>query len=123
VHLGPGESMSELRTAKHLNATVGAEPAVERVAAQRASERGGPFALFVDDEEMRRRINPKMGWDRFRAAVRAAEQRGFPKAHPLWRGRYWPAVQEWLDTDNGAAKNGFSSNTEDGAEDFNAPTR
>jgi hypothetical protein len=83
----------------------------------------GAFALFVDDDELRRRINPKMGRDRFHAAVRAAEQRGFPKKHPLWSGRYWPAVQEWLDSDNGLAKNGFTSNAEDGPEIFNAPTR
>jgi hypothetical protein len=86
-------------------------------------ERGGVLALFVDDDELRRRINPKMGRDRFRAAVRAAEQRGFHKIHPLWSGRYWPAVQVWLDSDNGAGKNGFGSNAEDGPEDFNAPAR
>jgi hypothetical protein len=86
-------------------------------------ERGGAVAVFVDDDELRRRINPKMGRVRFRAAVRAAEQRGFPKIHPLWSGRYWPAVQEWLDADLGARKNGFGSNAEDGPEDFNAPAR
>jgi hypothetical protein len=83
-------------------------------------EHGSASALFVDDDELRRRINPKMGRDRFHAAVRAAEQRGFPKKHPLWSGRYWPAVQEWLDSDNGLAKNGFTSNGEDGPENFNA---
>lgn len=81
------------------------------------------FALFVDDDELRRRINPKMGQDRFRAAVRAAEQRGFPKIHPSWGGRYWPAVQGWLDSDNGAGKNEFGPNAEDGPEDFNATSR
>jgi len=81
------------------------------------------FALFVDDDELRRRINPNMGRDRFRAAVRAAEQRGFPKIHPLWRGRYWPAVQAWLDSEMGAGKNGFGLSAEDGPENFNAPAR
>jgi len=81
-------------------------------------ERGRTFALFVDDEELRRRINPKIGRDRFHAAVRAAEQRGFPKTHSLWRGRYWPAVQEWLDADTGLGKNEFRSNAEDGPEHF-----
>ncbi len=81
------------------------------------------YSLFVDDEELRRRINPKMGRDRFLAAVRAAEQRGFPKKHPLWSGRYWPAVQEWLNSDNGLAKNGFIFNAEDGPEQFNVPAR
>jgi hypothetical protein len=86
-------------------------------------ERGDGFALFVDDDELRRRINPKMGRDRFRAVVRAAEQRGFPKSHPLWSGRYWPAVQDWLDSDNGVGKNEFLSHAEDGPENFNAPAR
>ena len=81
------------------------------------------FALFVDDEELRRRMNPNMGRDRFQAAVRAAELRGFPKIHPLWRGRYWPAVQAWLDSENGAGKNGFGLSAEDGPENFNAPAR
>lgn len=83
-------------------------------------EGGRSIALFVDDDELRRRINPKMGRDRFRAAVRAAELRSFPKIHPLWGGRYWPAVQEWLDSDNGRGKIGFASIAEDGPEDFNA---
>ena len=66
---------------------------------------------------------PKWAGIASRAAVQAAELRGFPKIHPLWRGRYWPAVQEWLDLDNGAEKNGFGSNAEDGPEHFNAPAR
>ena len=86
-------------------------------------ERGGAFALFVDEEDLRRRINPKMGRDRFRAAVRAAERRGFPKIHPLWSGRYWPAVLAWLDSDNGVGKNAFGCNAEDGPEHFSAPAR
>jgi hypothetical protein len=49
------------------------------VRAEYILERGGALALFIDDDELRRRINPKMGRDRFYAAVRAAEQRGFPK--------------------------------------------
>jgi hypothetical protein len=95
----------------------------QSVPAQDVRERGGAFALFVDDEELRRRINPKMGRERFCAAVLAAEQRGFPKVHSLWRGRYWPAVQEWLDADNGLGKNEFRFNAEDGPEHFDAPTR
>jgi hypothetical protein len=91
--------------------------------AENLLERSGTFALFVDDNELRLRINPKMGRDRFRAAVRVAEQRGFPKIHSLWRGRYWPAVQKWLDSDNGTGKNGFGSNAEDGPEHFDAPAR
>lgn len=33
------------------------------------------------------------------------------------------AVQEWLDSDNGLAKNEFYFNSEDGPEHFNVPTR
>jgi hypothetical protein len=75
-------------------------------------------ALFVDDEELRRRINPKMGRDSFLAAVRAAEQQGFPKKDSLWGGRYWPAAQAWLDSYNGLAKNEFCPHAEDGPEQF-----
>ncbi len=95
----------------------------QSVRAEDVIERGSAFALFVDDEELRRRINPKMGRDRFRAAVLAAEQRGFPKVHLLWRGRYWPAVQEWLNADNGLGMNEFRSNANDGPEHFDAPPR
>jgi hypothetical protein len=93
------------------------------VRAEDLLEQDDVFALFVDDDELRRRINPKMGRDRFRAVVRTAEQRGFPKINPLWRGRYWPAVQEWLDSDNGIGKHDFLSHAEDGPENFNAPAR
>src|SRR5947208_9788524 len=54
--------------------------------------------LFVDDDELRRRINPKIGRDRFRSVLRALEAKypDFPKIHALFRGRYWPAVKAWL---------------------------
>jgi hypothetical protein len=90
----------------------------QRARTEDNSEQRGVFALFVDEDELRRRINPKMGRDPFHAAVREAEQHGFPKIHRLWRGRYWPAVQAWLDSDNGLAKNEFCANAEDGPEQF-----
>ncbi len=102
---------------------MGAEMNNRSVRADDLLERTGALALFVDDDELHRRVNPKMGRDRFRAAVRDAEQRGFPKKDPLWRGRYWPAVQEWLDSDNRVGKNEFPSNAEDGPEYFDAPAR
>ena len=79
--------------------------------------------LFVDDEELRRRINPKLGRDRFRAEVRAAELRGFPRIHAQWGGRYWPAVRAWLDEDNGVRDNGYLGDAQDGPESFDAPER
>lgn len=60
-------------------------------------------ALFVNDDELRNRINPNIGRDRFRSAIRAIEtrHRDFPRIDSLFRGRYWPAVQAWLDRHNG----------------------
>jgi hypothetical protein len=85
-------------------------------------------ALYVDDRELRRRINPRLGWDRFRAAVRLMEQQPspsgyvFPRVKPLLGGRYWPAVLAWLDDYNGINEHEGSA-TEDGPETFNATPR
>lgn len=72
--------------------------------------------LFVPDDELRRRINPALGKDRFRAAVRNEESRGFPKVHKVWGGRYWPAVKAWFDKHAGSGA-GFAD-AEDGPENF-----
>ena len=80
--------------------------------------RYGP--LFVDDNELRRRINPKVGRDRFRSVIRALEIKGFPRIHPLFRGRYWPAVLAWLDADNGVGKDGGTGTALDGPENWDA---
>jgi hypothetical protein len=82
-----------------------------------------PSPLFVDDEELRRRINPKIGRDRFRALLLEQEKRGFPRIRTIWGGRYWPAVLAWLDSDNGVANNGINGNAEDGPENFDAPAQ
>lgn len=85
-------------------------------------------SLFVDERELRRRINPKLGWDKFRATVRLAEKtrspggRDFPRFNPLWGGRYWPAVVAYLDDDNRVSEHDAGS-TEDGAETFHATAR
>jgi hypothetical protein len=81
--------------------------------------------LFVDDEELRRRINPKIGQDRFRSALRALEARypDFPKIHALFRGRYWPAVKAWLDGKNGVCENDRIASDQDGPETFDAPSQ
>jgi hypothetical protein len=77
--------------------------------------------LFVADDELRRRINPKIGRDRFRAAIRVAELRGFPKFQKIWGGRYWPAVKAWLDHDNDVNRpEALEHAREDGPEDFSA---
>jgi hypothetical protein len=60
-------------------------------------------ALYVNDDELRRRLNPHMGRDRFLIAVRAAELapspngKIFPRVSALFDGRYWPGVVEYLD--------------------------
>jgi hypothetical protein len=74
-------------------------------------------ALFLQDRELRQRINPKLGWDRFQAAIRYAESLGFPKIHRLWGGRYWPAVKEWLDKHAGGGA-AVAEEVEDGPENF-----
>ncbi|HXA68853.1 MAG TPA: hypothetical protein VNW24_00285, partial [Stellaceae bacterium] len=82
-------------------------------------------SLFVDDRELRQRINPRLGWDRFRATLRLMEGRrsaggrDFPKIQQLWGGRYWPAVVAYLDDDNGVSEHDAGS-IEDGPEDFHA---
>jgi hypothetical protein len=81
------------------------------------------LSLFVDDRELRRRINPKIGWDRFRAQVREAELRGFPTIHKGWGGRYWPKVKAWLDHENRVNDHEIASKIEDGQENFDAATR
>jgi len=82
-------------------------------------------ALFVTDDELRRRVNPKIGRDRFRAIVKQLEGRGFPKKHAVFGGRYWPKVLRWLDQDSGIAAPGLPAHdVEDGPENFdNAPRR
>lgn len=77
-------------------------------------------ALYIDDIELRRRINPKIGMDRFAAKIKAAEPKGFPTIHPVWEGRYWPAVLAYMDRDNGVTNNASIGNGQDGAENFDA---
>jgi hypothetical protein len=86
---------------------------------------GGDIPLFVDDDELRRRINPKLGRERFRSAIRSLEAKSpdFPKTHPLFRGRYWPAVKQWLDDENGLGKHARISAAQDGSENFDVPAQ
>lgn len=74
-------------------------------------------ALFVRDRDLHRRINPKLGWERFRAAVRNAENHGFPRVHRVWGGRYWPAVKAWFHKETWA-DNGVGADAQDGPENF-----
>jgi hypothetical protein len=83
----------------------------------------GNCPLYVNEIELHRRVAPHLGKDRFRAAVRACERRGFPPVNPLWRGRYWPAVKRWLDDENGLSNHGFIGTADDGPEKFDASAR
>jgi len=80
-------------------------------------------ALFVDDDELRRRINPKIGRDRFRAHIRLLEHEGFPRIHALFGGRYWPKVKAWLDKYNEVNNHDVGADAQDGQEHFDAPSR
>lgn len=80
----------------------------------------GIGTLYVDDAELRLRLNPKLGIDRFRAAIRALEAEGFPAIHKLMGGRYWPAVVAFFDHRHGLRNHGPFVAIEDGAENFAA---
>jgi hypothetical protein len=88
--------------------------------ADRAAHGSTNCALYVNEAELHRRLAPHMGKDRFRAAVRACEPRGFPRVNPLWKGRYWPAVKRWLDDENGVSNDGCAGFNQDGPENFDA---
>lgn len=80
--------------------------------------------LFIDDKELRRRINPRIGMDRFKAALLAAERDpSFPRVKALWGGRYWPAVKAWFDNDNGVNGNEVTSTADDTGETYATPRR
>jgi hypothetical protein len=83
--------------------------------------------LYCDDRELHRRIAPHLGWESFKAALRACEAADpdFPRVKALWRGRYFPGVKRWLDGNQGAGRNAAGSNArtapdEDGPEHFDA---
>jgi hypothetical protein len=79
-------------------------------------------ALFVSDQELRRRINPNIGRDRFRAIVKDLEGQGFPRKHPIFDGRYWPKVLRWLDKDSAVEvpSQAGAGEVEDGRENYDA---
>jgi hypothetical protein len=81
----------------------------------RKRRRGG---LFVRDRELRRRICPDLGMDRFKAVLKTWERDGFPKTNALTGGRYWPAVRAWLDSRYGAHEKLFGEDAHDGPENF-----
>jgi hypothetical protein len=78
-------------------------------------------ARFVDDHELRRRLAPTMGWDRFRALIRELESEGFPAINRRWGLRDWKKVESWLDDpDRNRTHAGIEAEPEDGPETFDA---
>lgn len=88
-------------------------------AAQSAGE--SPVPYYVDERTLHRLIAPHLGWERFKAQVKADERRGFPRIRADWGGRCWPKVKAWLDNDNGVANHVTQVDAEDGPETFDAP--
>ena len=79
--------------------------------------------LYVTDRELHALINPRLGWERFRAVIREVELRGFPPVQKLWGGRYWPKVKAWLDNDNRINDHDTIAVAQDGPENFDAAQR
>jgi hypothetical protein len=77
-------------------------------------------SLYISDDELHRRVSAKMGRDRFRAAVKEAENRGFPKIHAVWGGRNWDECFEWLTNEKKVIKDGIAATAQDGPETFDA---
>lgn len=81
-------------------------------------------ALYVGWEELRRRVAPGVGRDRFKALIKIKQDRsGFPGFREDWGGFYWPRVKQWLDSDNAVGTDVAVATVEDGPENFNAPPR
>jgi hypothetical protein len=76
--------------------------------------------LFISDVVLHQRMNPRLGRDSFRAAIRALEARhpDFPRINVLFKGRYWPAVKAWFDRHSGISQGQVGG--EDGEETWPA---
>jgi hypothetical protein len=81
-------------------------------------------SLFCDDAELHRRVAPHLGDDRWKAALAEwSRSPDFPKFYALLRGRFYPAVRQWLDGNYGAGRNAADARVEpdeDGPENFDA---
>ena len=87
-------------------------------------DRDESAGLYVGWDELRRRISPALGRDRFRALVKGKVDRaGFPPFSEEWGGFYWPNVRRWLDSQNEVGANAAVRTIEDGPETFDAPAR
>ena len=73
-------------------------------------------SAFVDDEALHAALAPHMTRAAFLRAVGELEHRGFPKPHPMFKGRYMPAVERWLDVHAGGGAKQISPAAADGPE-------
>jgi hypothetical protein len=89
------------------------------------AERPEP-SLFCDDKELRRRVAPHLGEDRWKAALAEwGKAPDFPRFVALLRGRFYPAVKQWLDAKYGVDGNAGTriEPIPDGQENFSAPPK
>ena len=60
--------------------------------------------LYQNDEALRAAIAPHLSRAAFARVIDELERYGFPKADPLFKARYAPAVRAWLDKQAGLRK-------------------
>jgi hypothetical protein len=77
--------------------------------------------LYQNDETLRAAIAPHLSRAAFARVIGELERHGFPKADPLFKGRYAPAVRAWLDAQAGLGKS--APQIEDGEETWDAGTQ
>jgi hypothetical protein len=81
----------------------------------RRSQKAGNDAVFLDEDEIARRLNQKsVDWA---AKAPILEREGFPKRDPIMGGRYWPAVLTFWNRRYGLST---VSPSTDGQENLNA---
>jgi hypothetical protein len=84
-------------------------------------ERDSMMPLYRDDETLRAVIAPHLSSAAFPRVIGELERCGFPRADPLFKGRYAPAVRAWLDAQAGLGNTG--PQIEDGEETWHAGTQ
>jgi len=65
--------------------------------------------LMLTDAECAKRIGVET--EDFKSMLPTLEKSGFPQKDPLFKKRYWPAIQAFLDRRNGLASSSTRRNT------------
>ena len=78
--------------------------------------------LFLDWDDLRALVSPRIGRERFRALIkRKVLAAGFPPFRDEWGGFYQPAVRAWLDNDQRVTTDEpVAADVQDGQENFDA---